>query len=334
MAFVPVGGYTRATGGADMSYVDRDATSHAGRPLIATLVACLIALVRIAAPADWRTAEQSFDYKMGFLFAGAIVGVIMWGIAWAITIRKAHPGWWAGSLIAIALVNVFVSLVQLGAPHVQLERQIAESRAQVEQALAKGDALEGVKVTPDAAPLVRMQAALINGSVSDARAFDTEAAAAGMGQLSLEVTSKRAPVLAKCEQMAAVGRRALAYYTPRIDAHLREAEHLGRAAVTSGELPTAGVDGFLQGARDKRAGTVRRWQIRAGLAEASASICRTLRDRPWVRQKGQILFTHQRGLDAVNSQIKRTQALAAEEETLVARARSGVATELKQVGTN
>jgi len=313
-----------------MSYVDRDADGYSGRPLIATIVMCLLPLLRLGAPVDWKIAELPFGYKIGILLGALLIGAILWAIAWVITIRKASPGWQIASLIVIILVNLFVALVHLAKPYVELQRHAAETRSQMEQVAAKGDAFNGIELDSNAGPIARMHATILNRTVADVRAFDAEAVEVGMQTLSLDIRSKQDPVLSKCDRMADLHKRVSTHYAPRTDLHLQAAKRIGRESVERGELPASMVDSFMVGAQGELVGARRRWEIRAGYADASATVCRALRDRPWVRDQGLIRFADQRDADLVNRQIARTESLAAEEEALVARAKSNIAAKLNR----
>ena len=52
--------------------------------------------------------------RTGFVIGWAFGGVILWGIAWLITIRHASRGWKWGSLLAIIAVGLLTGLVRLG----------------------------------------------------------------------------------------------------------------------------------------------------------------------------------------------------------------------------
>lgn len=304
-----------------------------GRPLIATVIACLVALIGGAGSAGWGVTGESFSFKMGYLVGGvAVTTVILWLIAWVLTIRKASPRWWVGSFVSIALASCVAGLAQLGAPVADFERQSAESRAMLEKALSEGEKFRGVAIKSDSGPLVRMGAVILNGSAEDWAAFDAEAKKAGVKDFSLDTVKKGAAVLGRCEQMAEVGRRSLTYYAPRMDKRIQEAERIGRQAEKEGSLPPGATNGFLSGVREKRPSTQRRWELGAEFAESSARLCRILRDRQWSRSDGQFVFTNRADAAAFNREIERANALAAEEKAMVARAKRGAQANLKAMG--
>jgi len=85
-----------------------------GRPLLATLICVGVLALALAGQGTTR-AEPSDDlaFSVGSVFGGAVFGAILWGIAYAITIRKASAGWKAGSLIVLAVLGGLVALADV-----------------------------------------------------------------------------------------------------------------------------------------------------------------------------------------------------------------------------
>jgi hypothetical protein len=86
-----------------------------GRPLLATAICAGLLLLWLAGRSSVPTQSRDLAYFSGVAIAGALFGAILWGIAFAITIRKASKGWKAGSLILLALIGASVALTKLGA---------------------------------------------------------------------------------------------------------------------------------------------------------------------------------------------------------------------------
>lgn len=92
-----------------------DAPARAGgHPLLATAICVGLLLLSLAGQGAAQIAhEDGPAFSVGFVLGGALFGAILWGIAYAITIRKASPGWKAGSLIVLALLGGFVALAKV-----------------------------------------------------------------------------------------------------------------------------------------------------------------------------------------------------------------------------
>jgi hypothetical protein len=85
-----------------------------GRPLLATLICAGVLALSLAGQGTtpMESGGGSAD-SVGYILGGAVFGAILWGIAFAITIRKASTGWKAGSLVALAVLGGLVALSHL-----------------------------------------------------------------------------------------------------------------------------------------------------------------------------------------------------------------------------
>jgi len=81
-----------------------------GRPLLATLIGVGILALSLAGQDGARMDSGDSAVSVGFVLGGAVFGAILWGIAYAITIRKASTGWKFGSLIVLAVLGGLVAL--------------------------------------------------------------------------------------------------------------------------------------------------------------------------------------------------------------------------------
>jgi hypothetical protein len=82
-----------------------------GRPLLATLICVGVLALSLAGQSATPMAPgEGPAFSAGFVVGGAVFGAILWGIAYAITIRKASTRWKAGSLIGLALLGGLVAL--------------------------------------------------------------------------------------------------------------------------------------------------------------------------------------------------------------------------------
>ena len=87
---------------------------RAGRPLLATSICAGLLLLSLAGRDETPMTAEGTGELIGYVFGGAVFGMILWGIAFAITIRKASTRWKAGSLIALAVLGGLVALSRVG----------------------------------------------------------------------------------------------------------------------------------------------------------------------------------------------------------------------------
>jgi hypothetical protein len=304
-----------------MGYRERYEDDYGGHPLVATLVAAGVLLLTLGIPLH-LPEHSGPGYREGYLIGQFVLGpLVLWGIAYAITIRKASPGWKIGSLVAIVLVSAAVTLARMGAPIVALE-QDARGMANELQAVVDADGnVSGVPIKADAGPLTRISLTTLNGMLADMNAYGQEAKAAGLEDFTLEKPSKADPALRKCDAMAALPARA-AFYKGRLEDHIAEGRAIGEAAVRKGELPRDGAEGVEEGIRGKLPAIQRRWEVFAGIARETASVCKLLRDRPWTPKRGQIFFASGRDADEFNTLIARIKAYSDEEARAHAEAKT------------
>ncbi len=80
-----------------------DAPEHKSWPLAATIICCVLVLFSaIGAQGQARVPTGNEAYDAGYLVGSTVgVGIILWGIAWLITIRHASRGWKWGSFAAV-----------------------------------------------------------------------------------------------------------------------------------------------------------------------------------------------------------------------------------------
>ncbi|MES2443621.1 MAG: hypothetical protein V4574_12390 [Pseudomonadota bacterium] len=293
-----------------MSY--RDEEEYGGHPLIATLVAVAILLLTLGVPLTLPPGSGG-AYRAGMLTGYFAFGpLILWGLAWAITIRKASPGWKIGSLIVIVLVNALVVIMRLGAPSAALASDMRGIATQFQGVLDADGNVSEIKAAPGAGPLTRVNTVVLNAMIGDIAAYGREAEAAGMGELDTTKLGKASPVLGRCDAIAALSARA-AWYKGRYEDHLAQGHRVGEAAVKAGEMPREALDGFEEGARAGRGKLDRRWDLFAGMAEESAALCRLLKASAWTNRGGKVLFVRQQDLEAFQSHAARLAGYQDEE---------------------
>ena len=90
-----------------------DAPAKKSYPLPATIIICLLLLLALIGGQGRDAGVTSEAQGIGFVFGWALSGLILWGIAWLITIRHASRGWKWGSFCIVAVVGVLTGLVRL-----------------------------------------------------------------------------------------------------------------------------------------------------------------------------------------------------------------------------
>jgi hypothetical protein len=272
-----------------MAYRDR-AEEYGGHPGVATGVCTVLLLASLASGSADAPMRNNAE-MLGNLMGGAFFGAILWGISYAITIKRASPGWKAGSLIALMVTGLLVSILKLGAHGNALHEDAAARRQQMQGVLANG--VNSAPITPgaDAGPLTRMGAMSVNRIMADAKAFDAESKAAGLQQLlSFDGITYSSPLLDHCDRIAALTVHA-GQIESSFPAYIAASRKEGDAAVAAGTLTQDALDGFIEGAAKSRAGFERQWTLVGQITTDATGLCRLLARRHWRRgADGKILF--------------------------------------------
>ena len=80
-----------------------------GHPVIATVVAAFVALLGSLPGRGTSLATEGLADRLGYIAGGAVFGVILWAIAYAITIRRASRRWKIGSFILLVLLGTLTA---------------------------------------------------------------------------------------------------------------------------------------------------------------------------------------------------------------------------------
>jgi hypothetical protein len=299
-----------------------------GRPLVATLVGAAALLLLVAVPIGPPgeaplNPDEAMAYRAGELFGAAVLSAgIVWGIAYAITLRFASRKWKIASLIVLGIVATIVSVARIGAREGALRDDTSDAIAELDRATRGSGTLDRPLRAGDG-PLTAMLAALANPALADRQAFDREAEAAQVQQvLDLELP-RSAPVLRNCERIAALEPRATAL-RGRLPAYLQAGREAAEPFVRRGALSAGQRDEFLAGAGapENRNRFERQWTLTAGWARESAALCRILADRPWRRTGGLVTFDTERDHLAAQRHIDRVNTIAEEMQRIESDRRS------------
>lgn len=84
-----------------------------GHPLIGTLVCLAVLGMALAGQGSTPVESDGPASDAGYVVGGALFGLILWAIAFAVTIRKSSTRWKVGSLILVTLLGGLVAAVDL-----------------------------------------------------------------------------------------------------------------------------------------------------------------------------------------------------------------------------
>ena len=304
------------------------AEENGGHPIVATIVGVLFLLLMASQGRSegFGGGPGTQAEKMGYLL-GSVIGAagIVWGIAYAITIRKASTGWKVGSLVVIAIAALLSTAIRMGRPDAALRADALEVSKQVQAIADSGKSAADIKLEAGSGPMSRMMAAMLNPMMADAAAFEKEMHAAGLVQVvSFEGLTRKSPVLDNCDGLDRLADRAR-HYRSRWPDHLAAARAVGEQAVRAGEMPADALKGFEEGARESSPNTDRQWELNQLSATEGAAICRVLARRNWDKPGNAVEFRNNADLAELQRHASKIEAYAAESERIKARSRSNVA---------
>jgi hypothetical protein len=297
---------------------------RAGRPILATLIGLFFILLplgsdRLDMPAAYDTAE-----RIGALLGGAVSGIIVWLIAYAVTIRRASRAWALASLLVLATTGLIAAVVGMGRHELAMARDIAAAEHGLASVMRAGAGNASFTPGADAGPITRLAAAAAAPMIADARRLNQAEADSGMLQImTFAGLTTDAPVLRHCDKIAAVAPLALAIGR-RFPSYLDAARAEGRNLVANGLVEQPAIDAFLRGFAVTQPRYRRQSGLAATIAEGEAAMCRILAHRNWHRGEGdRIVFDDDADMQAASA-LRARFAPALEE--IDAAQQGGVAT--------
>jgi hypothetical protein len=284
-----------------------------GHPAIATALIALVLLAAAVGSGGAATRIAGLAERLGYIAGGVAFAAILWGIAYAITIKHASRPWKIGSFIALALLGTLGPLARLGAGDQSVMADVDTSANQLAAVMQQGDDAKPIRVGQNAGPFARMSASTANMMLANSRAFTAEATASGVpAVIALEGLNLDSPVLDHCDRIAALADRA-AKIGASFPQYVIRARAEGSAAVAKGELSQRGVDGFVRGLEGARPRFERQWVLLGQSATDGAAVCRVLARRHWKKgPSGNILFTDQGDVREANLHLDRIRKADAE----------------------
>lgn len=308
-------------------------SNYGGHPGIATSL-CAFLLVASCAGNMQRTAPvaHSSAELIGYIFGGSLLGALLWAIAYGITIRKASPGWKAGSLVVLLILGLIGSLSHVLAGGMGRVADRQDAVRTMDQLLAEGGAKGPITPGPDAGPMTRLLATAVNGRLADAKAFNDEAAADGLNTIiSSTGLTKSTPALDHCDRFTTLADHATANAgrMPQILAELRKT---GDEAVARGEIGQDELEGFLEGVAGAQGNYKTSWMLNAQVAEDAGKLCAILARRHWqIGSDGRILFDNHADLAAAQPILSRISDTGAQLRQARTDARRSVTSDLDKI---
>jgi hypothetical protein len=281
-------------------------------PLVATgIVALLLVVLAFAVP---RSMEIGHDQGsiLGSLIAGGLCGLILWGIGFAITIRRAAGGWQVASLLFTLAVGVGAQILSISLTAHRVSGDMATVAEQYRQLYASDHAPD--HVPEGTGPVSRISASFLNGTLADRRNFDRDAAALGVLQiLNHQGLTHMSPVLQHCADFEALAARARAIGDRGWAGHFDEARQIADEAIRNNEMTPGDADAFFTAAESNHFSYQRQWALDAEIIEDAQEMCELLARRPWTVRGQEVQFTSMADLQEARFHSERIQHNADEQ---------------------
>jgi len=281
-------------------------------PLIATAVAAgLLLFLAFAVPRGLDTGHNDSSI-IGGLVSGCLVGILLWGVAFGITIRRASGGLQVGTLLFTLAVGIVSQVTAISVAAHRISGDMATVARQY-RAMGTGDQ-PPERVPEGTGPVSRISAVFMNGILLDRRTFDHEAERLGVLQiLSHEGLSHSSPVLRRCADFEALAVRARTIGDSGWEGHFTEARRIADEAVRNSEMTGGDADSFFAGAAESRDTYRRQWALDAEMVEDAQELCDLFARRPWSARGIEILFPVATDLERARFHLERIRVNAAEQ---------------------
>jgi hypothetical protein len=288
---------------------DEDEDRPRGHPLIATIIGTVLILLSINGhekpPTD---AAETIGYLAGRAVGGAL---LIWVLAYFITIRRASMAWKIGSFVIFLLASSFAALAVMGQGYMALREDLR--------------GLAGMRVSNDGdvtlsddpqkrGPVMKLMADYLADMSAEGKAMETRLSALGFPMLADPEGLQRNPkLLSDCGKLAQ-GKAVVAESTQKGKARIAA---LG-PQIDALDVPESLRSGLRAGI-DKAGGPAvmdRQQQLLGTMIDEQGVICTILARRHWQASNGQFLFTSQADLNAFQTHGIRVATLAQEIQQL------------------
>lgn len=277
-----------------------------GHPLVATIICAILMFASVGAP-QIAEAGQGAAYAVGRALGGTL---ILWTIAYFITIKRASIGWKVGSFMILLLIGTLTTLYSMGQNNIAVRDDLRT----LTQLQFKEDDVTLPPGSASRGPVSAMFVEYFNGMAADGRAMEARLSALGIERLANADALRRDPaILSDCGKIAtgkaavadsfASGKARIAGLGPKIDA-LAVPDQL-RKGLREGLLKNNGAQLLDQ----QRA-------LIDSMIDEQVGICKVLARRHWTPSNGNFMFTSNADLAAFQAHANRVTALHAEAQRL------------------
>ncbi len=279
-------------------------------PMAATITGAIVILVVSVMIYNFSSHRHMLATTLG---AGTVVALLVWAVAFLVTLRRAPIGWKIGSFFAMIVVGLVAGVVGIGTTITAMQDDV---RAIAEVKINQNFGLE----LPEGGargPISKATFAYLKIVVDDAmkhrqalQALDYDA------MTSPDALKQHDGLLSHCDQRATVTPMIEAYYARRRAAFIKWQadlnaidmdENFRKGFAAAGDRSHGRFDNLLQ-----RAATNEHAQIGELVA-----MCQILARHHWVEQFGRIAFTSPADLRDFNAHNRREQDLSAESSALM-----------------
>jgi hypothetical protein len=279
-------------------------------PLAATITGSIVILVVSVAINSFASHRHMLVTTLG---AGTVVALLVWIVAFLVTLRRAPIGWKIGSFFAMIVIGLVAGVIGIGTAITALQddmRAIAEIKVNPYSGLEMPDG--GAR-----GPISKAAFTYFKAVVDDA--MKHRAALKGLGYEAMTSASalrNNPQLLSHCDQRATVTPMIEAYYARRRTAYGKFRADL--SAIDIDENFRKGlIDGVDKAQKDhgdllERAAANEHGQIGELIA-----MCQILARHRWIEQFGNIAFTNPGDLRDFQTHARRENDLAGEERGLM-----------------
>jgi hypothetical protein len=278
-------------------------------PMAATITGAVVILVVSVMIYNFSSHRHMLVTTLG---AGTVVALLVWAVAFLVTLRRAPIGWKIGSFFAMIVVCLVAGVVGIGTTITAMQDDV---RAIAEVKVTQSFGLE----LPEGGargPISKATFAYLKIVVDDATKHRQALQALGYDAMSSPDALRHAELLSHCDQRATVTPMIEAYYARR-----RAAFGKWQADLNAIDMDENFRKGFAA-ASDRSHGKFDTLLQRAATNEHAqigelVAMCQILARHRWAEQFGRIAFTSLADLRDFNDHARREQDLSAESSALM-----------------
>jgi len=286
-----------------------------GHPIVATIVGAVAILMGVGGNPRPPAAGDLPT------ILGGVTGVtlLVWGIAFAITIRRASLGWKIGSFAILWVLCLLATLGSIGRRVDQATRKDMAGITEIR--IDKNNKL----VLPESAnrgPISQIMLTFFRSINEEAEARDRALLALGIDRIAdARAIASDPKLLRNCGRFAAA--RPLVEGT-----RTRFQRHVAKLTndINAGDFDANVKGGILEGLNTK--GLERKLDLGTGLSleqlDEAVSLCTVLAKRHWQLNGGSFVFSSNADMESYNKHVVRWNALLSQAQTIQAEGRASM----------